>query len=176
MTQYSFYNSSALCPNSGEIILLFCDSVNCEVVGVGSTTGRIFLTTHRLVFTATRSPKLQSLSVPFFAMFDLKLEQPIFGANYISGKVRNENQFMPPLVFKLKFNSGGAIELGQAMNFAVRQASLQAQRTQFKPNYDPPPAYSAAACYYVDPNNVYNPHYNVGFILPVQVCPRLSMS
>ena len=102
-------------------------------------------------------------------MFDLKLEQPVFGANYIKGKVKNEDQSRPPLVFKLKFNSGGAIELGQAMTLAARQAAAQAQQAQFTPSYDPPPPYSAAASHYVDPNNVYNPHYNVGFVLPVQV-------
>lgn len=105
-------------------------------------------------------------------MFDLKLEQPVFGANYIKGKVRNEDQSRPPLVFKLKFNSGGAIELGQAMTLAARQAANQAQQAQFVPNYPPPPPYSAAASHYVDPNQAYQPSYNVGFVLPVQVsCP-----
>lgn len=102
-------------------------------------------------------------------MFDLKLEQPVFGANYIKGKVKNEDQSRPPLSFKLKFNSGGAIELGQAMTLASRQAATQAQQAQFVPNFDPPPPYSAAASHYVDPNNVYNPNYNVGFVLPTQV-------
>lgn len=102
-------------------------------------------------------------------MFDLKLEQPVFGANYIKGKVKNENQSMAPFTFKLKFNSGGAIELGQAMTLAARQAASQAEASQFAGFAAPPPPYSAAASHYIDPNNVYNPNYNVGFVLPVQV-------
>jgi len=33
---------------------------------------------------------LQSFSMPFFSMHGLELEQPVFGANYIKGKVRAE--------------------------------------------------------------------------------------
>jgi len=33
---------------------------------------------------------LQSFSMPFFTMHALELEQPVFGANYIKGKVRAE--------------------------------------------------------------------------------------
>ncbi|XP_074596541.1 uncharacterized protein LOC141851677 [Brevipalpus obovatus] len=38
---------------SGELILLYCDSVQCEIRGKGSTKGGIFLTTHRIVFTSS---------------------------------------------------------------------------------------------------------------------------
>jgi len=34
---------------------------------------------------------LQSFSMPFFTMHGLELEQPVFGANYIKGKVRAES-------------------------------------------------------------------------------------
>lgn len=66
------------------------------------------MTTHRIVFTATpikQNPRLQSFTAPFFAMFDLNLEQPIFGANYIKGKVRSDGD-EAPFAFKLKFNKG----------------------------------------------------------------------
>ena len=33
---------------------------------------------------------LQSFSMPFFTMKELELEQPVFGANYIKGKVKPE--------------------------------------------------------------------------------------
>jgi len=33
---------------------------------------------------------LQSFSMPFFVMHGLELEQPVFGANYIKGKVHAE--------------------------------------------------------------------------------------
>lgn len=79
----------------------------------------MFLTTHRIVFTAqpiNQNRQLQSLAAPFYAMFDLGLEQPVFGSNYIRGKVRtNSNQNTSPLTqnqftFKLKFNKGKFIE------------------------------------------------------------------
>lgn len=83
-------------------------------------TGRLFLTTHRTVFTAqpiNQNVRLQSLAAPFYAMFDLGLEQPVFGANYIKGKVRtNSSQNTSPLTqnqfsFKLKFNKGKRLSL-----------------------------------------------------------------
>lgn len=60
------------------------------------------------MFTATpinQNARLKSFTAPFFAMFDLNLEQPIFGANYIKGKVRSDSN-EPPFAFKLKFNKG----------------------------------------------------------------------
>jgi hypothetical protein len=76
-------------------------------------------------------------------MFDLSLEQPVFGANYIKGKVRNESQpdSQNGIIFKLKFSSGGAIEFGQAMDCAAKQASHMAQQMHFQP----PPPYTATA-------------------------------
>jgi len=155
---------------NGEIILLFCDAVHCEVDGLGSTTGKIYLTTHRVIFTSTplkQNPNLKSFSAPFFAMFDLKLEQPVFGANYIKGKVRSEEAQKPPFAFKLRFNKGGAIEFGQAMAQAAKQAESVARQTNFQapPPYTPSPA----AQYYQAGDNVYQPSYPVGFTLPTQV-------
>jgi len=47
----------------------------------------------------------------------VELEQPVFGANYIKGKVRAQpnGNWVGEAKFKLQFNSGGAIEFGQAM-------------------------------------------------------------
>lgn len=101
-------------------------------------------------------------------MFDLSLEQPVFGANYIKGKVRtdssantsatDQNQYM----FKLKFNRGGAIEFGQALREAAR-------RTSASPT--PQEAFSAPSTfseYYQAPDSAYQPNYPVGFALPTQ--------
>ena len=76
-------------------------------------------------------------------MFDLSLEQPVFGANFIKGKVRPESQPDSPqgITFKLKFSNGGAIEFGQAMDNAAKQASVNARNMQFQP----PPPYTANA-------------------------------
>ena len=47
----------------------------------------------------------------------VELEQPIFGANFIKGKVRAQpnGNFVGEAKFKLYFKSGGAIDFGQAM-------------------------------------------------------------
>lgn len=47
----------------------------------------------------------------------LELEQPVFGANYIKGKVRAQpnGNWVGEAKFKLVFKHGGAIEFGQAM-------------------------------------------------------------
>lgn len=101
-------------------------------------------------------------------MFDLDLEQPVFGANKIKGKVRSEETSGPPFSFKLSFNKGGAIELGQAMAHAAKAASAVAQQMNYQ---QPPPAYTPAAAetYYQAANSVYQPAYPVGFVLPTQV-------
>lgn len=100
-------------------------------------------------------------------MYDLKLEQPVFGANYIKGKVKSEVVDGPPFAFKLKFNSGGAIELGQTMAQAAKQAAAAAAAT----NFQAPPPYTptAAETHYQTAANAYQPMYPVGFALPNQV-------
>ena len=83
-----------------------------------SQVGRLYLTTHRKIFNNKRSGEsLQSFSFPFVALRDVELEQPIFGANYIKGKViaQPNGNFQGEVKFKLHFKSGGAIEFGQAM-------------------------------------------------------------
>ncbi|RWS15758.1 WW domain-binding protein 2-like protein [Dinothrombium tinctorium] len=162
--------TGGVCIFNGELILLYCDAVNCEIEGKASVKGRIYLTTHRIVFTATplqQSAVLKSFSAPFYAMFDLNLEQPIFGANYIKGKVRGEGD-TPNFVFKLKFNKGGAIEFGQAMSNAAKLASNAATQQNFQP---PPPYTPTASSFYQAPDTVYQPGYPVGFVLPVNVFP-----
>lgn len=155
---------------NGELILLYCDAVNSDVEGKGSVRiqselccrasnndsfsqvkGRIFLTTHRFILVAQpvkQNPNLISFSAPFFSLFDLSLEQPIFGANYIKGKVKNSDTNAPPYVFKLKFNKGGAIEFGQAMEQAAKRASSAATQSGF--SYNPPPAYTPSAAQYYE--------------------------
>lgn len=53
----------------------------------------------------------------------MELEQPMFGANYIKGKVRAQPNggWVGEVKFKLHFKHGGAIEYGQAM---LQAASL----------------------------------------------------
>ncbi|KAH7986727.1 hypothetical protein HPB52_024770 [Rhipicephalus sanguineus] len=80
-----------------------------------------------MVFTNSNSKDfLQSFSFPFFTMSSLGLEQPIFGANYIKGTVKAEQNgnWTGKCTFKLKFMKGGAIEFGQAMMEAGKTGQL----------------------------------------------------
>ncbi|OTF80977.1 WW domain-binding protein 2-like protein [Euroglyphus maynei] len=108
------------------------------------------------------SSGLKSLSLPFYTLHDLTLEQPIFGANYIKGK-STEAGNNAKFTFKLKFTSGGATEYGQALLNAAKSVRNFQQSSAFQP----PPAYSnPAGQYYQAPPNVYQPAYNCGFTLP----------
>lgn len=87
------------------------------------------------------------------------MEQPVFGANYIKGKVRaQENgQFTGEAKFKLLFKSGGAIDFAQAAlkaAFIAKKYGAQGPPPPYTPPtgswYEaPPPAYSA------NPNGYY---------------------
>nr|CAG4652034.1 EOG090X0ADZ [Triops cancriformis] len=140
--------------HAGEYILLFVDNVTIEFSGQsshefkGSKNGRLYLTSHRLIFNnkSSKDP-MQSFSFPFIAMQDVQLEQPMFGANYLKGKVRAQpnGNFVGEVKFKLHFNNGGAIEFGQGMVQAVTMAK------SFAHGMDLPPAY-------VPPTNGWSPH------------------
>lgn len=55
----------------------------------GTKTGKVYLTTHRMIFNSkTSKDTMQSFSFPFVCLSDVEVEQPVFGANYIRGKVR----------------------------------------------------------------------------------------
>ncbi|XP_069125446.1 WW domain-binding protein 2-like [Argopecten irradians] len=108
---------------SGERILIYCDGVemgfDCKDLAhfKGTKKGRIYLTTHRVIFTnKKKDDMLQSFNMPFYCMREVELEQPVFGANYIKGRINPENNgWMGECRFKLWFTSGGAIEFGTAM-------------------------------------------------------------
>lgn len=182
---------------NGELILLYCDSVSCEIGGKESVSilvncnqeighsnlgqltqaclsqikGRVYLTTHRLVVIVSpyrpNSP-VKSLCAPFCAIVKCSVEQPVFSANYIEATVRDEADPSKTFSFKLKFSKGGAIELAMAMNRACAVVGRN-----FSPNMPPPPAYtpSPSASYYQAPPTVYAPGYNCGVAMPVQQFP-----
>nr|CAG4648791.1 EOG090X0ADZ [Polyphemus pediculus] len=146
---------------SGECILLFCDNVTMEFSGQdrpefkGGKSGRLYLTSHRMIFNNTnQKDPLLSFSFPFCTLKDVELEQPMFGANYIKGKVRAQPNggWVGEIKFKLHFKHGGAIEYGQAMLQAASIVNRNNPYTDAPPAYNPPagawqnappPAYSS---------------------------------
>lgn len=85
---------------------------------IGKKHGRLYLTTHRMIFNAKdQKEKMQSFSFPFVTLSEVGLEQPVFGANYIGGKCRAQpnGNWIGECKFKLRFKSGGAVEFAQAL-------------------------------------------------------------
>src|SRR5690349_9398738 len=58
------------------------------------------------------------------SMSDVELEQPVFGANYIRGKIRAQQNgnWTGETKFKISFKSGGCIDFGQALLRAATMA------------------------------------------------------
>uniref|UniRef100_U5EYZ4 Putative wbp2like protein n=1 Tax=Corethrella appendiculata TaxID=1370023 RepID=U5EYZ4_9DIPT len=144
--------------HAGECILIFSDHVTMEFSGQdnsvfkGSKVGRVYLTTHRMIFNnKNTNDALQSFSFPFISISDVELEQPVFGANYIKGKVRAQENgnWNGEVKFKILFKRGGAIEYGQAM---LRAASM-AQRNAG--NSPPPPYIPPTGSWYAAPPPAY---------------------
>ncbi|XP_055945638.1 WW domain-binding protein 2-like [Argiope bruennichi] len=160
---------------NGELILLYCDGVEMTIEGGdakefgGTKKGRIYLTTHRMIFVnKSEKDPLQSFSFPFFSMTGVELEQPIFGANYIKGNVNAQpgGNWFGKATFKLKFFTGGAIEFGQAM---VRAAKMASQNMPPQP----PPYMPQTGPYYPAPPPAYTPPAGGinGFVPPTHAFP-----
>merc|ERR1711976_184324 len=133
MSLNTAHTANGVLLHAGESILLFCDNVTMSFSGSsnaalskGDKGGRLYLTTHRMIFNNKKqSDPLKSFSFPFVALRDVELEQPVFGANYIKGKVlaQPNGNFTGEVKFKLHFKSGGAIDFGTAMLKAAQMAS-----------------------------------------------------
>ncbi len=67
--------------------------------------------------------RLQSFCMPFHCLRDVKLEQPVFGANYLKGVCLSQpgGNWDGQTVFDLTFNQGGCIDFGKAL---LRAADL----------------------------------------------------
>ncbi|XP_032574558.1 WW domain-binding protein 2 isoform X2 [Drosophila sechellia] len=150
--------------HAGEYILLHSDSVSMEFSGQdnpifkGSKGGRIYLTSHRMIFNSKKSSdSMQSFSAPFVALSDVEIEQPVFGANYIKGKVRAQpnGNYVGEVKFKLHFKAGGAIEYGQALLRSAKTAMNNYHRGGLAG--DDPPPYQPAGSWNEAPPPAYQP-------------------
>nr|CAG4635622.1 EOG090X0ADZ [Artemia franciscana] len=155
------------------LVLLLCNNVSLELSDIsdkqfkGSRTGRLYLTSHRMIFLNSDSKDaLKSMSIPFVTMKGVDLEQPVFGANYLKGKVKAQpnGNFEGEGKFKLFFKHGGAIELGQAMLAAVTMEKengfvllLRVYKISKLKKYAPPPYgfFDAPAPAYTPPQGAY---------------------
>jgi hypothetical protein len=117
------------------------------------------------------SQNLKSFSFPFVTLSEVDVEQPVFGANNLRGKVRAQPDggWRGEAKFKIVFKSGGAIEFATGMMKAIQLAKQMsgAQAAWAAP----PPAYfdvaggamPAPPMYYNQPANYYGwapPAYN----------------
>uniref|UniRef100_A0A8C4N3F1 GRAM domain-containing protein n=1 Tax=Eptatretus burgeri TaxID=7764 RepID=A0A8C4N3F1_EPTBU len=111
--------------------------------------GAIYLTPYRVIFATKGKDPMMSFMMPFYLMKSCEMKQPVFGANYIMGNISAEagGGWEGMTVFKLTFNAGGAIEFGQKMFKAAKQAP------RGPPSHQPP--LNAANGYPFMPANMY---------------------
>ncbi|CAF0789117.1 unnamed protein product [Adineta ricciae] len=81
------YQGEQIVNHSKNVTLAFDDaSRQYSEVFRGKHKGKVFVTTHRMIFLSDdQRDNLLSFAVAFMYMKNLRVEQPIFGANYISG-------------------------------------------------------------------------------------------
>jgi len=177
MSMNTAHANNGVLLHAGERVMLFCDNVTMSFSGLreqafeGDKSGRLYLTTHRMVFNnKNQKDAMKSFSFPFVALRNVELEQPVFGANYIKGKVlaQPNGGFEGEAKFKLRFKSGGAIDFGTAMLKAAQMASR---------NYvqDAPPPYTPpSGAWYAAPPPAYtsSPEGYGGWVPPTNVFPE----
>lgn len=161
---------------NGEIILLYTKEVSLtfesnDVTFKGSKKGALYLTSHRIIFINNDGrDRLMSFCMPFHCLREVKLEQPVFGANYLKGQVLAQpgGNWTGQHDFKLTFNRGGCIEFGEALLNAVQLASRYQPYTS-PPPYAPPAGgmFSAPPSYYTTSGNQYN-----GLNIPTETFPE----
>lgn len=165
------YQGEQIVNHSKNVTLTFDDaSRRCGEIFRGKHKGKVFVTTHRMVFlTDDQRDNLLSFAVAFLYMKDLRVEQPIFGANYISGiaAAHPNGGFQGEVKFQLTYSSGGAIDASKALREVNSIFHRQTQAAP--PSYGmaaanlyepPPPSYQAAQAsnnHYADTNMYVSP-------------------
>lgn len=149
------YHGEYIVNHSKNVTLTFDDASRQRgEVFRGKHKGKVFVTTHRMIFLSDdQRDNLLSFAVAFMYMKNLRVEQPIFGANYISGIVaaHPNGGFQGEVKFQLTYSSGGAIDASKALrevnsifhqhNQAAPPSYSMAAANLYEP---PPPSYQAA--------------------------------
>ncbi|KAH8862845.1 WW domain-binding protein 2 [Schistosoma japonicum] len=94
MNQSHSANGNGVVLFHGERMIFFYDGCDLKLDGRSlkfSHNGRVYLTSHRVIFiNKKQSAGLLSFSMPFVNMREVDIEQPVFGANYIKGIIMAE--------------------------------------------------------------------------------------
>lgn len=149
------YQGEQIVNHSKNVTLAFDDaSRQYGEIFRGKHKGKVFVTTHRMIFLSNdQRDNLLSFAVAFMYMKNLSVEQPMFGANYISGiaAAHPNGGFQGEVKFQLTYSSGGAIDASAALrevnsvfhrqNQAAPPSYGMAAANLYEP---PPPSYQAA--------------------------------
>lgn len=84
----------------------------------GSKCGHLYLTNFRLVFVNDKkNDMMHTFSMPFKLIKDFDIKQPVFGANFLEGKISAEETggWQGSAKIEITFKSGGAVEFGQKL-------------------------------------------------------------
>ncbi|CEF70917.1 MIP27169p [Strongyloides ratti] len=166
---------------NGEMILLYCKGVVIQFPGEKddllkkSVTGSMYLTSHRTIFISEgNSDKVKSLSMPFHCMNEVKIELPLFGANYLKGYATPQpgGNLHSDICWKITFNKGGCTDYGRALLKAADMARA------FRPYDAPPPYQQPQGNVFAPPPEYYMaPNGNMcGFQAPRDVFPDVPPS
>mmetsp|Transcript_41303 Transcript_41303/g.54291 ORF Transcript_41303/g.54291 Transcript_41303/m.54291 type:complete len:190 (-) Transcript_41303:303-872(-) len=105
-----------------------------------SANGKMLLTTDRLIFVADRPPlqngiSFQGYDIPLACVFEEKFNQPIFGANNITGKISEPAGMEAMEVgFKISFNNGGCMTFLQNFFTVLQHARNTVQNASAVPS------------------------------------------
>uniref|UniRef100_H0W5P2 WBP2 N-terminal like n=1 Tax=Cavia porcellus TaxID=10141 RepID=H0W5P2_CAVPO len=93
----------------------------------GTKRGALFLTSYRVIFVTAHSVQdpMLSFMMPFNLMKNCVVEQPVFGANYLTGIIQAApgGGWEGQATFKFTFRKGGAIQFAQLMMEAASAAA-----------------------------------------------------
>ncbi|CAO3680214.1 unnamed protein product [Rhizopus stolonifer] len=120
-----------------------------------SSRGTVILSNQRIIYLVDKPSELNNLNIPILNFKQWKLEQPWFGANYVSGIVLPVpgGGLIKNGQLRLTFSEGGAIEFANILrNLLERMGETNEIPREYEPlpqyqqpqdSLPPPPEYSA---------------------------------